>query len=160
VRDLGAHGGAGIGNQNVFGWGANLASSINVCKDSFQVQLTVGEGIFRYFNDDFVNNDAAFDSTGHLKAIPAFGAMGAYTHHWCDSLRSTVTYGYVKLDNEGSQGPDAYHITQYGSANLVWQLRKHLSVGLEGLYGKKEVQSGRMGDVWRVQLGMVYSLFD
>jgi hypothetical protein len=43
----------------------------------------------------------------------------------------------------------------------VWQLRKRLSIGLEGLYGFKEVQNGLdSGDHWRVQLGMVYSLFD
>jgi hypothetical protein len=42
----------------------------------------------------------------------------------------------------------------------VWQLRKRLSVGLEGLYGKKETQNGATGDVWRIQMGLVYSLFD
>jgi DcaP outer membrane protein len=161
VRNIGVHGGAGVGNQDVYGWGVNLATSINVFgKDSLQGQVTVGEGIFRYMNDDFINNDAAFDSSGDLKAIPVFGVMGAYTHKWSDAFRSTVSYGYVKLDNEDSQGPSAYHITHYASANIIWQLRKHLSVGLEGLYGKKEVQSGATGDVWRVQLGMVYSLFD
>jgi uncharacterized protein (DUF2249 family) len=44
--------------------------------------------------------------------------------------------------------------------NVVWQLRRHLSVGFEGLYGKKETQNGETGDVWRVQVGLVYSLFD
>ena len=74
--------------------------------------------------------------------------MGTQTD-WPDelvALYQTQYRGYVKLDNESSQGSDAYHVTQYGSANLVWQLRKHLSVGLEGLYGKKEVQSGATGD--------------
>jgi hypothetical protein len=159
VRDIGAKG-TDVGNQSVFGWGLNLASSINVGKrDSIQAQVTYGEGIFRYFNDDFQNNDAAYDSAGNLKALPAFGVTAGYTHHWSDAWRSTVTYGYVNIDNEVSQGPDAYHRTHYASLNLVWQLRKRLSVGLEGLYGKKEVQSGSTGDVWRVQMGLVYSLF-
>jgi hypothetical protein len=159
VRDIGAKGPV-VGNQSVFGWGLNLASSINVFKrDSIQAQLTYGEGIFRYFNDDFQNNDAAYDAAGNLKALTAYGVTAGYTHHWNDVLRSTVTYGYVNIDNEDSQGPDAYHRTHYASLNLVWQLRKRLSVGLEGLYGKKEVQSGSTGDVWRVQMGLVYSLF-
>jgi outer membrane DcaP-like protein len=160
ARSIGAKG-EGAGNQSVFGWGLNLASSINVFKrDSFQAQFTYGEGIFRYMNDDFMNNDAAYDSSGNLNAIPCFGATVGYTHHWSDVLRSTATYGYLHLDNETSQGPDAYKETHYASLNLVWQLRKRLSVGLEGLYGKKETQSGAHGDVWRIQLGMVYSLFD
>src|SRR5581483_11050139 len=91
VRSLGVHG--AVGNDHVLGWGANLASSFNIGKDSLQVQLTYGEGIFRYFNDDFVNNDAAFDANGDLKALPAVGAMGAYTHKWSDAFRSTVSYG-------------------------------------------------------------------
>jgi hypothetical protein len=160
ARDLGAKA-EGIGSEHDFGWGFNLASSINVYKrDSVQAQLTYGEGIFRYMNDNFSDNDAAFDEDGDLKALPVFAAMVGYTHHWTDVFRSTATFGYVNLENERTQGPFAYDKTYYGSANIVWQLRKRLSVGLEGLYGKKETQNGNTGDVWRTQIGMVYSLFD
>jgi hypothetical protein len=160
LRDIGARG-EGVGNQSVLGWGLNLSGSINVLeRDSVQGQLTYGEGIFRYINDDFVNNDAAFNTSGDLKAIPCFTAMAGYTHRWSDQFRSTGSFGYVHLDPTTPQGPDAYRRTYYGSLNLVWQARKKLSVGLEGLYGRKEVQSGEFGDVWRVQLGLVYSLFE
>jgi hypothetical protein len=159
-RDIGASG-AGLDNQSVFGWGLNLSSSINVFeKDSIQEQLTYGHGLFRYCNDDFQNNDAAFDNSGNLEALPWFGAMVGYTHHWSDMWRSTATFGFNNISNELSEGPDAYHETYYASANLVCQLREHLSVGLEGLFGQREVQSGDSGNVWRFQLGMVYQLFD
>ena len=159
VRDIGASGPT-VPNESVVGWGFNLASSVNVFQhDSIQEQLTYGHGIFRYFNDDFMNNDAAYNYSGNLVALPVFGAMGAYTHQWNDSFRSTATCGYVNIDNQASQGPTAYDQTLYGSLNVIWQLRKHLSVGLEGLYGKKEEQSGAWGDVWRVQMSLMYSLF-
>ena len=159
-RDIGVKGPV-VGNQSTFGWGLNLSSSLNVFdRDSVQTQLTYGEGLFRYFNDDFVNNDAAFDSSGKLTAIPAFGAMIGYTHKWTDTLRSTASYGYVHLDNQFSQGPDAYHQTHYASVNLVWQARKRLSIGFEGLYGHKEEKSGADGDAFRLQIGVVYSIFD
>jgi len=158
-RDIAAKGPI-IGNQSTFGWGLNLSTALNLTpNDSVQAQLTYGEGLFRYFNDDFFNNDAAFDQSGNLKAIPAFGGMIGYTHKWTDTLRSTLSYGYVHLDNEFSQGPHAYHQTHYGSLNLVWQMRKQLSVGLEGLYGHKEEQSGADGDAFRIQVGVVYFLF-
>jgi hypothetical protein len=54
------------------------------------------------------------------------------------AFRSTLTYGYVNLDNASGQADTFYHSSHYASANLVWQLRKRLSVGLEGLYGMKE----------------------
>jgi len=150
-----------VGEQNTFGWGLNLSAALNPTEnDSIQLQLTYGEGLFRYFNDDFVNNDAAFNSSGELCPIPAFGAVIGYTHKWSPYLRSTASYGYVHLDPFFSQGPMAYESTHYGSLNLVWQARKRLTVGLEALYGKKETQGGAEGDSFRIQLGMVYSIFD
>src|SRR5688572_229586 len=147
--------------QNAFGWGLNLSGGFKIGKsDSLQAQVTYGEGIFHFANDNFSNNDAAFDEAGNLTALPYLGLMAGYTHRWNDDFRSTLSLGYINVDNEPSQGPDAYHETFYGSLNLVWQLRKKLSVGLECLYGKKEVQSGDTGDVFRTQVGMVYSLFD
>jgi hypothetical protein len=64
------------------------------------------------------------------------------------------------LDNQFSQQPNAYHLTNYASANLVWQIRKRLSLGLEGLYGFKEEKNGADGNAFRIQLGAVYSIFD
>jgi hypothetical protein len=186
-RDIGVKGPV-VGNQNTFGWGVNLSSSLNVFErqptseivasateknvvagvqrdvkpifDSLQTQLTYGQGLFRYFNDDFQNNDAAFDSSGDLKAIPAFGAMIGYTHQWNDYLRSTASYGYVHLDNQFSQEPGAYHQTHYASLNLVWKARKRLSIGFEALYGHKEEKDGADGDAFRFQIGALYSIFD
>jgi glutaminase len=150
-----------FGRDTVFGWGVNFAGNLNVWgRDSIQVQVTYGEGIFRYFNDDFVNNDAAIDEDGDLEAIPAVGYMLGLTHHWLEDWRSTATFGYVRLDPEATQGPDAYYRTLYASLNLVWQIRKRLSVGVEGLWGEKEDNAGRDGDAFRGTIGLVYSLFD
>jgi len=159
-RDIGVRGPI-TGSQSAFGWGVNVSGVLSVGeKDSMQAQLTYGEGIFRYCNDDFVNNDAAFDSKGDLDPIPYFGAMVGYTHHWSEEWRSTGSYGYVHLRNLASQGPTAYHITHYASANLVWQIRKRLSLGLEALYGSKEDNAERRGDAFRVTFGLLYSLLD
>jgi hypothetical protein len=149
------------GSQRTFGGGGNLSAVFTtIGKDSALGQLTYGEGLFRYCNDDFFNNDAAFNNKGQLKAIPYFGAMVGYTHHWNDSWRSTASYGYVHLTNLASQDPTAYHLTHYASLNLVWQIRKRLSLGLEGLYGSKEEKDEHRGDVYRVMFGLVYALFD
>jgi len=67
----------------------------------------------------------------------------------------------LNLDNASGQVSTFYHTSQYASANIIWQLRKRLSIGLEGLYGLKTAQNGvSSADHWRIQLGMVYSLFD
>src|SRR6516164_3350377 len=186
-RDIGVKGPI-VGNQNTFGWGVNLSTSLNLFErdspseilasatdkdvvagvqqdvkpvfDSVQTQVTYGHGLFRYFNDDFQNNDAAFNSSGDLTAIPAFGAMIGYTHQWNDYLRSKASYGYVHLDNQFSQESSAYHQTHYASLNLVWKARKRLSIGFEALYGHKEEKSGADGDAFRLQIGALWSIFD
>ena len=149
-----------LGDQTVFGWGMNLAGSLNVwAKDTMQFQATYGHGIFHYINDNFVNNDVTYDNRGQLVALPFLGLMAGYTHRWSDQFRSTATFGYNNINNEPAQGALAYHETYYTSLNVMYQLRKRLTIGLEGLYGRKEVQDGTSGDVFRIQLSLVYSLF-
>jgi len=161
-RDIGAKDNLGD-EQHVFGWGLSLSAGIDLTKnDSLQLLGVYGEGVGGQGNDaGFLNSDAAFDSNGNLEAMPYWSLMIGLTHKWSDTWRSTITYGHVDLDNASGQAADFYHTSDYASLNLVWQLRKRLSVGLEGLYGIKEAQNGvDSGDHWRVQLGMVYSLFD
>ena len=149
------------GKQSVLGWGFNLSSVLDTWgDDSWQGQATYGQGLFRYSNDDFVNNDAAFDHHGNLEAIPYLGLLMGYTHHWSPKWRSTASGGYVHLDNAASQANDAYHQTVYGSLNVVYQYGPRLSIGLEGLYGRKETRDGNDGEVYRVEAGLVYSIFN
>lgn len=163
-RDVGAKGTI-LGQQNVLGWGLNLSTSLNVCEnDSLQAQFTYGDGIFHFSNDNFTytgfnGGDAAFNNAGQLRALQYVAPMVGYTHQWCKAFRSTATFGYVNLQNEQAQTAAAYHETYYASANVIWQVRKQMSVGLECLYGYKDDKSGAHGDVWRIQTGLVYWLF-
>ncbi len=163
-RDIGANSPT-LGQQNVLGWGVNLSTSLNVFKhDTIQAQLTYGQGIFAFCNDNFTyggfnGGDAAYNNAGELRALTYVAPMVGYTHQWSEKFRSTGSFGYVNLQDEQTQTGSAYHETYYGSGNLVWQLRKRLSVGLECLYGYSDQNSGAYGDVWRVQTGLVYSLF-
>jgi hypothetical protein len=161
-RDLGAKDALGE-SHHVFGWGVNLSANIDITKKDYLQFLGVyGEGVGGMGNDtSFLNSDAAFGTDGSLHALPYWSASTGFTHRWNSQFRSTITYGYVDLSNTFGQDPTFYHTSHYASANLIWQLRKRLSVGLEGLYGFKEARNGiDSGDHWRVQLGMVYSLFD
>ena len=169
-RDIGAKNGVGR-DQHVFGWGVNLSAGLDLTKNDYLQMLGVyGHGVGGMGNDtSFLNSDAAFNSNGDLEALKYWSATAGFTHRWSPQFRSTITYGYVNLDSLATQfgttGNDAlgefYHTSHYASANLVWQLRKRLSIGLEGLYGLKKAENGvDSNDHWRIQLGMVYSLFN
>jgi hypothetical protein len=162
VRSLEVRNGV-TGHEGDIGWGVNLGGSIAVTdNDAFQFLGVVGEGVGGLGNDSgFENTDAAFDSSGHLDALGYYSGMIAFTHKWTPTLRSTGSFGYVNVDNTSVQLAGAYHETYYGSFNFIYQLYKRLSIGVEGLYGWREVNDGHdSDDVFRVQLGFVYSPFD
>jgi hypothetical protein len=160
-RSIGINGDVG-GSDDVFGWGVNLAGSLNVtASDTLQFWGVYGDGVGGMGNDtSFVNSDAALKSNGNLVALEYVSGMLAVTHRWTPRWRSTATYGYVNLENTGLQPGDAYNFTHYASGNLVFQLLKRLSIGTELLYGFREVKNGDHGDVYRFQLGLLYSVFD
>ena len=122
-----------------------------------------GEGIGGLGNDSgFDNTDAAFAGDGELVALEYASGLGAYTHKWTPSWRSTATFGCVKVENTSLQAPDAYHLTYYGSVNLMYQVfkRAHASAS-RACTGSARSQNGDdTGDVIRVNLGLVYSPFD
>jgi hypothetical protein len=161
LRDLGVQDSAG--EHHVVGWGVNASAGIDISETSTLQALAVyGKGVGGMGNDtSFLNSDAAFNSAGTLEALPYTSLNLGWTQKWTKELRSTFTYGRVKLDNTNGQSQAFYHTSTYASANVVKQLHKRMSVGLEALYGKKEVRDGRTSDdMIRIQLGMVYSLFD
>jgi hypothetical protein len=161
-RDIGAKDGNGD-DHHVFGWGVNLSAGLDItAADTVQLLGVYGHGVGGMGNDtSFLNSDAAFDSSGELKALPYWSVSSGYTHRWSEQFRSTLTYGYVNLHNTGGQDPLFYHYSHYASANVIWQARKRWSVGLEALYGFSQAQNGvDSGDHIRIQLGTVYSLFD
>jgi hypothetical protein len=160
-RSLGIQGDL-VDDDDVFGWGLNLAGSINITSNNtFQFYGVVGEGVAGLGNDaGFENTDAALDNDGDLEALEYVSGMLAFTHRWTPRWRSTATYGYVNVGNAGMQAADAYDYTHYASANVIYNIFKRLSVGGEVLYGLRNVKSGDDGDVVRFQLGFVYSPFD
>jgi len=160
-RSLGVEGKT-VDNQDVFGWGVNLSGSLNVTEnDTFQFWGVYGNGVGGMGNDtSFENSDAAFDRNGDLEALEYVSGLLAFSHNWSPRWRSTATYGYANLENTKIQSDDAYDYTHYSSLNLVYKIYKRFSVGVEGLYGFRNVKSGADGDVFRCQVGFVYSLFD
>lgn len=149
-----------FGKQNTFGWGLNLSANLNLFShDSFQTQLTYGQGIFYFLNDAVQYNDAAFNAANELVPLPVIALVGGYTHQWSKRFRSTGSFGFVNLQNSASQAWNSYHRTYYASLNLVMQIYKRLSIGAEGLYGYKQVKSHATGQAFRGQISIMYALF-
>lgn len=150
-----------VGSQDAFGWGVNLSGVIDASEsDTVQYWFVYGQGVGGMGNDtSFLAADAALDTAGNLVVLDYWSAMGAITHHWTPRWRSTLTYGYVNLETTDAQA-GGYEASHYGTANVIYQLFKRMSLGVEGMYGRKEVRGGAAADVFRVQASLAFSVFD
>ena len=135
-------------DQSVNGWGVILSGSIDTWKnDSVILGGLYGNALGAYLQDTSgLGLDAAPTSTANpnLKAIPAFGVWAAYQHWWAKSLRSTATYGYVRMDTDFDEWPNppgtgTYKQTHYASMNLIWSPWPPFDVGLEYMFGHRTV---------------------
>ncbi len=144
----------GIGDKDdVIGWGTTLSGRIDPYgQDSIQFQGIYGEGVGRYITGLIgTGSDAAPDSSGNLKAIPAGAFFAAYQHWWTDTLRSTVGGEYGVVDNSTGQPDTATKNWQGAAINLVWNILPRLLVGVELNWGRHEVKDGRDGTARRIQ---------
>jgi len=136
-------------DQSVNGWGVILSGSIDTWKnDSIILGGLYGNALGAYMQDTAgLGLDAAPTANQNLKAIPAFGVWAAYQHWWSKSLRSTVTYGLVRLDSDFDEWPNppkasdqgTYKQTQYASMNVIWSPWPPFDVGLEYMFGHRTI---------------------
>ena len=144
----------GMGDKDdVIGWGTTLSGRIDPYgQDSIQFQGIYGEGVGRYITGLIgTGSDAAPDSSGNLKALPAGAFFAAYQHWWTDTLRSTVGGEYGVVDNSTGQPDTATKNWQGAAINLVWNILPRLLVGVELNWGRHEVKDGRDGTARRIQ---------
>jgi hypothetical protein len=105
-------------------------------KDSVVFQLVIGKGISNYYNDNFgLGTDVGFNAEGHLVATPTGSATFGYTHNWTKILRSTVSYGTLRINSPAADPPTTYHVSQYATVNFIVQPTVRLLFGAEYIYG-------------------------
>ncbi|HZF38268.1 MAG TPA: hypothetical protein VE715_05570 [Blastocatellia bacterium] len=153
-----------IAEDKAFGWGLNFSSGILVAKrDNLLISATYGEGIARYISN-LSDLDLDFDLNNDrkgIKALPAIGAFGAYQHYWTNQLRSTVTFGYDRVQNTDFQPFDTFSKSYYTSGNLILRPLKHyrFTVGAEFLYGWQVLKDNSKGRASRVQVSLQYNFY-
>src|SRR6185437_12212709 len=99
--------------RHVGGLGASLSGTWGVghTKDNFVFQGIIGKGISNYYNDNFgLGTDVGFSADGHLVATPTGSVQFGYTHNWTKLLRSTASYGYLRINNPAMDVGTTYHI--------------------------------------------------
>jgi hypothetical protein len=157
TRDDGA---TEVASDEAFGYGVSLSGRWQLGADDLRFMGTWGSAIGRYmginaFNDAYVATD------GDLDTIDQWGAVLAYRHSWNPRWRSTLSLSASGASNPGTgdyagagELPRAYRSLH---ANLNYLPAPGLQLGTEFLYGYKELEDGRDGDLTRLQFGVKYA---
>ena len=145
------------------GWGLSVSGKVGLGnsdeRDNILFQLNYGDGIGRYINDlqEVGGQDAEFDPlTGELKTLNVFSGYVAYQHWWRESLRSTLTYSWVDVENLDFQDASAYAKTDRAIINLLWSPVTRVDVGAEFLWGQRENKDSTDGTARQLQIGAKY----
>ena len=132
--------------SDVDGWGVSVSGYFRMWgKDNLILGSQFGQAIGTYSQDTSgFGLDAAPRSAtdSQLQAIPAGGLWAAYEHWWTSSTRSNFVYGLWSLDNEFDVTPNpvgTYRRAQYVAVNLIWSPISDVDMGVEYLWGQREV---------------------
>ena len=147
--NLGRHTGA---------YGASLSGTWALTKkDNLVFQGIFGKGISNYYNDNFgLGTDVGFNASGHLVATPTGSGQFGYTHSWTKVLRSTVSYGYLRINSPAEDPGTTYHISNYATANLMIQPSIRYMFGAEYIYGSLERKDDFKWVAPRIQASVIY----
>lgn len=155
--------------QRAAGWGLSASGTLSALpwarRDAVNFQVNGGQGIARYLNDldSAGGQDGAFEpTTGDLHLLPHWGWYGSYLHRWRGEaaepgdLRSSLTWGAVRVSNLGFQPPNAYRRTFRLSVNLVWVPLRNSELGVQYIWGERVNRDGASGEARQLQVRTRY----
>lgn len=144
--------------RSLVGYGTTVMSSINAGKkDKLKVQGVVGTGVARYIQGaSGLNYDAIYNGTDELETLQMYGANISYEHYWKDHLYSSLTGGFLGVENNSNLKSSNYKNGYYASVNLSVEVIKNLTFGWEFIAGERINVNEMSGSALRIQMSATY----
>ncbi|MFI4937034.1 MAG: DcaP family trimeric outer membrane transporter [Candidatus Berkiellales bacterium] len=139
---------------NIFG----KITPIQNSKDNLLFLANYGNALGRYVDYSFFP-DAYITPTKSIFTPNIFAGYIGVQHFWCPTMRSSIVYGYSNVDIDKddaingfvSQGARSLHV------NLMWNPYEPITVGIEYIWGERELVNDLEGNINRGQLGIQYN---
>jgi len=150
-RQIGADN--GFQSDKVNAYGVALSGTKNIYKkDNFKFRFNYGDGIGRYIRDAYKHSASLNQNNYKLDTQTAYGFYVGYQHFWLDNLRSSLIYGLTEMDNNTEViGTGENKKLETIHTNLIYSLEHNIELGLEYIFGKRELDNGEAGYVRRIQ---------
>ncbi|MBV8573278.1 MAG: hypothetical protein JO319_21860 [Acidobacteriaceae bacterium] len=143
--------------NHVEGYGGSLSGAWGTSKNNVVFQGIIGKGISNYYNDNFgLGSDVGFNAEGKLVATPSGSTTFGFQHYWNKLLRSTVSYGFLKINNTAQDPGTNYHFSNYATVNLIAQPSPSLLFGAEYVYGSLQRKDDFKWVAPRIQASVTY----
>lgn len=125
--------------------------------DDLRYQLTVGSGFSRYIGLG-ITGDSMLDADGDLDSLGGIAGFVGWRHAFTPQLRSNLIYARSQYDNDVAlTGAGVTKDVQSWRANIFYSPYPKLDLGAELMYGQRGLESGRDGDLTRLQFTTKYS---
>ena len=126
--------------------------------DTLHYQFTGGEGIARYVGLG-IHQDGVLDaSDGSVDSIGVLAGYVGWRHAYSPKLRSNLIFARSDYDNDDAlTGLLVTKSVQSLRGNVFYTPMPKVDVGVELMYGVREIEDGRKGDIRRVQFTTKYS---
>lgn len=163
VRPLRVEDGGGTGQATATGFGLGVSGTLKLgAADTVLYQINAGKGVGRYIQDAnsaVAYNPAPAAGEDKLVAQQVVGGFLGLQHGWGGSARSTLVYGMTRNDNDEGYGPVAglNKGTREVHANLIYSPYKKVDVGFEYVWGEREQEDGKKGQMKRLQAAAKFS---
>ena len=108
--------------KHVNGYGASISGAwrLGRLRDTIVFQGIGGKGIANYYERLITVLAPDVDLMhrgGWLLLQPGRSTFG-YQHYWTKIVRSTVSYGYLRINNTAADPGTNYHVSNYASGNI------------------------------------------
>jgi len=144
--------------NSTIGFGITTGGKLKVgSRNDIRIVATYGQGLGRYISAGFLPG-ASRESIGTLKPINTVNGYIAYNHFWAQKLSSSFSIAAYNAFHDDSIVSSDINQSSYSlSGNLKWDPVPKLRLGVEYMYGHKELQGGMNGAFHRIQLAAKYT---
>ena len=150
-------------NKTMTGWGLQLSGMTNVAGPlSLSYSAAYGNGIGNYLQDDNgIGLDAvATAKEGDMNMVKSLGVTGGLNLAISPKVSANLVYSHLSnwLPDKAEVDDSQYRYGDYVAANVMYNINKFVSTGIEYDYGKRKSVSGTSLHTNRiqVQLGVTF----
>lgn len=137
-------------NSTLVGGGVQLSGMTKVVGDlNANFNAAYGRGIGSYLQDDSGLGMDAVTSTeaGKMKTVKTFGITGGLSYAFSPKVSTNLTYSHLvnslhSLPEKATVDSDKYRYGDYVAANVIYNINKFVSAGIEYDYGHRKSFDG------------------